>query len=512
MKRWIVPATAVVAHGSALRAGYVWLDHAHLEAKAAIAPPSGWLGLFTHGFAGTGYYRPLTALSLSVDALVDSPVLYHAVNLVWHAAVAMMVTLVAEMFGRSRRAAIVAGVLFAVHPLGSLVASAIAFRSESMLATFLLLLVWAHRKHKPALAAGALLAAALTKETGLVLAPLFVAAVATKDDLKRPRRPLVAVEAIAFIAALALRSAFAPAWRASHEPLGIGAAVGTRLGSLTKSALALVLPFDRTICDAFRVLPWTSPAALVGAFLAGFVIVIAVRRRGPALLFALSLLPSLQLVPVMRWWSPHYVYLALAFVAILASESVDRLRTSVRSAFIMVGVALAILGAVSFLEDRRFASDATLWRKEVAAQPACLEAHFYLGDVARESRNWALAESHYQAALEPRRDVLAYVDRRSALQNLGTVRLEQRRFEEAKDAFRGALAITRTTDPYARRQLIHDLAVATFRADDAAAAERLLEEETARPDALPASLIVRAMALERLGRDAEAKALRARLP
>ncbi len=513
MNRSIVPATAVLAHGSALGAGYVWLDHAHLEGRAAIAPPSGWLGLFMRGFAGTGYYRPLTALSLSLDALVGSPVLFHAVNLAWHAAAATMTAVVAEtVLGRSRRAAVAAGALFAVHPLGSLVASAIAFRSESMLVTFLLLLLWAHRrpysKHNAAIAAGALFAAGLTKETGLALGPLFLLAISTREDVRGPRSRLLFAEGAALACALVLRFAFAPGWRASPEALGIDTGVGTRLSSLTKSALALVLPFDRTICDAFPVTPMTSPWALAGAAIAAFVVRLAVRRRGAATLLALALLPSLQLVPVMRWWSPHYMYLALAFVAILVSESVEWSRTTAASA--VIGAALVVLGGVSFLEDRRFASDASLWRKEVAAQPACREGHFYLGEVAREARNWSLAAARYEAALEPRRGMLAYVDRRAVLQNLGTVHLEQSRFEEAKDAFRSALA--GATDPEARRELTHDLAVASLRSGDAAGAARLLESETARADALPASLTVRALALEQLGREGEANELRTRLP
>ena len=32
-------------------------------------------------------------------------------------------------------------------------------------------------------------------------------------------------------------------------------------------------------------------------------------------LFALALLPSLDLVPVMRFWSPHYLYVPLTFGA-----------------------------------------------------------------------------------------------------------------------------------------------------------------------------------------------------
>jgi protein O-mannosyl-transferase len=500
IERCVVPASAIAAHASALTAGFVWLDHAHIEGRAAIGRPSEWLRLFGEGFAGTGYYRPLVALSLSIDALAKTPLVFHATNLIWHAAAATMTAVVAELFGLSRRAAMIAGVLFAVHPIGALVASAIAFRSESMLLTLLLLLVWAHRKERPWLAAGALLAAGLTKETGLVLGPLFVVALASRPLVRR----LHLAEGVAAAAALALRLAFGPPWRASHEPLGVGDAIGTRLASLAKSARAIALPVDRTICDAFPVTPWSAPSALLGALIVVGVVWLA-RRRGVALLFALSLLPGLQLVPVMRWWSPHYVYIAFAFGAMLLGAGAAR---ATRGALIAIGSGLAFLGVISLLDGRRYADDTALWRPEVAKHPVCREGHFYLGDVAREAAKWEVAAKHYEAALAPRPRVIAFVDRRAALENLGTVRLEQGRFADAKAAFESALAGTH--DPAARRELTHDLAVATLRAGDAEGAARLLEPESERADALAPSLLVRALALEQLGRADEARSLRER--
>ena len=69
--RALAPAAAVASHLTALANGFTWLDHGDLEHRAAIAAPGHWLGLFTHGFARTGFYRPLTALSLSLDGLIE---------------------------------------------------------------------------------------------------------------------------------------------------------------------------------------------------------------------------------------------------------------------------------------------------------------------------------------------------------------------------------------------------------------------------------------------------------
>lgn len=182
---WLLIALlAGVAHATTLGGGWLWLDHAHLEEGLALAGSGGWWALFTHGFAGTGFYRPLMAVSLSVDAwLGGSVALFHAVNLAWHAAAAVSTAVAAEALGLSRRGALIAGALFAVHPAASLVAGVIAFRSESMLAVALLVLVAAHVRQRPVVAAAALLFGGLTKETALVVGPLLVVAL----ELLTPR-------------------------------------------------------------------------------------------------------------------------------------------------------------------------------------------------------------------------------------------------------------------------------------------------------------------------------------
>ena len=104
--------------------------------------------------------------------------------------------------------------------------------------------------------------------------------------------------------------------------------------------------------------------------------------------------------------------------------------------------------------------------------------------------------------------MISFVDRLAAMQNLGAVRLEQHRFSDAVTVFRTALE---QAEGERRRELTHNLAAAVLQAGDPAQCARLLEDEVARPDALPASILVRAHALRRLGRDQEAAELLRRL-
>jgi tetratricopeptide (TPR) repeat protein len=506
----LVALLAIAVHATALRSGYIWLDHAHIEDALAIARPDAWLSLFEHGFAGTGFYRPVMALALSIDAAIAThPWLFHATAVMWHAGAAVLTTLAAASLGSSRRAAVGAGILFAVHPLSSLVAGAIAFQSEAMIAAALLALIVLHRRSHPA-AGLALLFGALTKETALVLAPLFIAAMEVDPSKPRPslraRSLLWAGEAAGFCVALGLRLTFAPPWRAQGASLPTSEAIGTRFAAFAKSALRIVIPIDATVCDAFPVTPVANAAALAGVALAGAILYLAYKRRGPALLLSIALLPSLHVVPIMRWWSPHYVYIPFAFASMLAAEWVVAQKANAQKWAVAATSLLAVRSAIS---DMRFESDAVLWSDEIAAQPACREGHFYLGEAAREERRFDDAARAYERALAPSPGTLSYVDRAAALQNLGVMRLELGKFDDASHAFRTALDVV--SDEAKRRLLLHNLAAAELRAGHAEEAARLLESEVARSDALDASIFIRARAVETLGRIDEARALMRRL-
>ena len=508
----VLPAlAALVAHARALGGDYVWLDHTHLEEGAALAAPGAWLSLFQSGFAGTGFYRPLTALSLSVDsALWGTPFGFRLVTLAWHALAASMTSLAARRLGLSPRAAVLAGIIVAIHPAGSLVADAIAFRSESMIAVFLLGLVTAHLAQKPWLAALALAAGSLTKETALVLGPLLIAVLELRHafsntqsaETLRARVPLYLAEFGALVVAGGLRLLYAPHWRAPFPALTLSDQLGTRLAAFARSASLLLLPIDGTICDASPIVPLTDGTALLGFVALGTVTYVAYRERNIALLFALALLPSLNLVPVMRFWSPHYLYVPLTFGAMLVAQALDRRERVLLPAAAISGTAWFSL---SVTQAGRYANDQALFQPEAERRPECREAQFFLGEVARLQKDWESAANRYEAAIRSVPRVLAYVDRGAALQNLGAARFAQNRLAEAERAWSQALELSK--NPAQRRRLRSNLGAATLRAGRAEDAVRWLADDVDAPDALPESLVLMAAALRQLGHEAEAQAV-----
>ena len=150
------------------------------------------------------------------------------------------------------------------------------------------------------------------------------------------------------------------------------------------------------MCDAFPVTTITARNACGWRVLGGCGLS-AYRRRGPALLLLVALLPALQIVPVMRWWSPHYLYLPLAFAAMLAVEALERWA---EAALRWVAPAALSLGGLTLLEGGRYQNDERFWNRELELEPACREAHYFLGDAAQAAGRLEDAVQHYEQALD----------------------------------------------------------------------------------------------------------------
>ena len=82
-------------------------------------------------------YRPLTTISFRLNHYFHDlrPFGYHVVNIALHAAVTILFTLAARRMLASSFTAVLAGALFALHPLHVEVATNIVGRAESLAGT-----------------------------------------------------------------------------------------------------------------------------------------------------------------------------------------------------------------------------------------------------------------------------------------------------------------------------------------------------------------------------------------
>jgi len=123
---------------------------------------------------GGKMYRPLVVASFAVDRLLAGPAWFHAVNLVWHAGASVAVTALARRW-IGDRAALFAGVLFAVHPVHVEAVANVIGRAELMAALFACLAVYAALVwDSVGWCAAALAAGLLSKENAAVAPGLIV--------------------------------------------------------------------------------------------------------------------------------------------------------------------------------------------------------------------------------------------------------------------------------------------------------------------------------------------------
>jgi hypothetical protein len=125
-----------------LSAIVVYLDVRIIAQDPLVHSPSGLWRAFLHPYVAGAMYRPLTVASYALDWQLHSITWYHAVNLLWHAAASMLVVLLARRW-IGAAGALVAGLLFAVHPVHVEAVANVVGRNELMAACFALLAVYA---------------------------------------------------------------------------------------------------------------------------------------------------------------------------------------------------------------------------------------------------------------------------------------------------------------------------------------------------------------------------------
>jgi len=169
---------AFVAYFPVLRVGFIWDDHVMIENNPRL---SDWSAaslkqdFTTDVFNGHGdpYYRPVQTLMNRADYALWGlrPFGYHLTNLLFHSTASLLVASLATLIGMTPMSALLAGCLFAVHPMGVELQLNLSGRSEVMALAFILLgiqLLLRHQRSFWVLGHFFWLLALFTKESSLV--------------------------------------------------------------------------------------------------------------------------------------------------------------------------------------------------------------------------------------------------------------------------------------------------------------------------------------------------------
>jgi Flp pilus assembly protein TadD len=299
--------------------------------------------------------------------------------------------------------------------------------------------------------------------------------------------------------------------------------LATRLWTVPRllvSYITLPLRFGAiTVCDDYALSTGFDPSSMAAAGVITILLfgtVVSLRRWTQlgfaALWMFISLLPALNIVPILHYRADRFLYLpligwSLAVVTIvqglLDAISQQGCRSRLGRATAVAG--FMVLAALGFLTVRRnalFADDLTLFEATVRVSPFCREAHTTLGDAYLRAGRSDEAIAQYRRALVVQPDRASYVVLPKVLINLGMAQLARHDYAAAEKAFQQAHEL--------QPGLLHPLfglGISNLALGRASTGVRWLEQAYALDATDPDITFNLGLAYDRTGRSAEAEAM-----
>lgn len=421
----LILIATLTAYFPALTGDFLWDDPGHVTSPSLQS----WAGLGRIWFeiGVTQQYYPLLHTAFWIEHRIwgDAPVGYHLINVLWHAMSACL--LVAMLRRLAIPGAVLAGFIFALHPVGVESVAWISEQKNTLSTVFCLAaaLAWLRfeDERQPARYAVAslwFLAALLTKTvTATLPVALLVVAWWRRGRLSwrgdvQPLLPWVA---------LGLAAGLGTSW---FERTQIGATGGDfALGGVERVLLAgrvvwfylgkllwpagLTFFYPRWTIDATVPWQWLFPGAALGLLaLLGWW-----QKRDPAplaaaLLFGATLFPVLGFVNVypfvFSYVADHFQYLAslglIAFLAAALTRGFTLLPLLRGSGPVLATTLLLVLGSLTWQQSGMYRDVFVLYETTLARNPSSWVAHLNLGTALDEAGQPEAGLQHLRRALE----------------------------------------------------------------------------------------------------------------
>ena len=436
----LLAVLAALVYGNALTCGFAFDDQPVIRDNPAVTGPMDPIAILVSPWLETAY-RPFTVWSFALNeaATPGNARAFHAVNIVLHATVTVLVFWLARRLVDTEAVALVAAILFAVHPIHTEAVTNIVGRAELLAALggLIALLSAARldtatsRRARIGLQVVSLTAfslAQLSKESALsilVLIPLFRIAcrrerwtVGLWTELRSldwlPYALCAAVCLMLRAAALGAMTidtvtaldnvlAFVP-WS-----VRVRSAVGVLWDYFGLLNVPLVLGADYSYAQVPLIRSWLDARFLAGLALVGAGVVALVRDRRPAVTFAVALLfASLALTtnvffPIGTVKGERLLYFPSVGWAILVAYAGDCWARQPRQRLLVVSVlavAAALFAARTWTRNWDWVDNAALYRSMVRSAPNSAKSRYDLGFALQQEESDAAAIVQFKRALE----------------------------------------------------------------------------------------------------------------
>ena len=427
----VVALTAFLVYANSLANGFAW-DDSNIIVSNRLLHGSPWElfgNIDSARIEATPFYRPVTMLSFWLEGRLhgQNPFLMHLFNVLLHSLNAFLVYRLARTLLGNSRAAMMAGLLFAVHPINAEGVNFLSGGRNTLLSCSCALLAYLlHRRsirEKRTLlsvaASAVFLAGLFSKETALGILPFIIALEFTHPASEdRDRRIAAAIRLIPYAAGticyVILRSIALSGAGVQLEILsGLGTRILNNIYIIPRYLLSVVWPQSISnwylLPEDFHLL--ALPLAAAWLFIVLVLGWLLTRGRRRATLFGLCwlfvfMLPVSGIIPFPSapladrfFYAPGiglWIIIADQLSAVFdRSSSFNRYCTGLSLAV------LAVLASFTIVRNLDWKDDFSLFSRYVRQYPDVAWGYHNLGCAYLDkARNLALAEKSFMRALE----------------------------------------------------------------------------------------------------------------
>ena len=426
-ERLLLLAAALVAFGASLGSGFHFDDYA-IFSDPALQSARGWLEVWA-----PLQTRPLTYLTFWLNRQMGAgdPLGYHLFNLLFHLAAVLVAW---ECLRRllPERAALVAGVLFALHPIQSEAVDYVWARGIVLAALFCFAALWQWLEGRAWIAVACFAGALLAKEECAAF-PLLVIWLEWRGSLPGARRGKVALAAML---TLALAAGARVIWATAMIPgatAGVHAGISPSRYLLVQGAVVcrylqlVVAPYGLTVDPDIHPSLWVAIAAW--ALLAGATLWLLRRQRDCATWWIaglILLIPSSSIFPAADVSADRRMYIPMFAFAAAAALLLAR----VKAPAVLAAIALLLAG-LSVQRTMVWMTEESLWREAVERAPRKLRPKLQLARALPAAKGLELlATARLDAPYEP-----------AVATETGKILLSEGQVEGALEEFGRALAL-----------------------------------------------------------------------
>jgi hypothetical protein len=433
---------AVLAYGNALSAGFTFDDEPDIRSNPAVTGGLDIIRILASPLPPGDLYRPFTVLTFALnEALTPAQAApFHAVNILLHATVTLLVFWLAVQIFHSGRIAMIAATLFALHPLHTEAVTGLVGRAEVLAALFGLAALLSGSRadtstsasRRTALQAISLVCfslAIMSKESALTLLPLMplLRVLQRAEPLGRGfRREVCSLDWVPYILCagvfVALRFYVVQSVPSSHEPelldnvlafvplmVRIRSALGILWDYFGLLNVPLVLAADYSYAQVPIVTSWTDPRCLGGMALVTAAMLVFVRHRHMGIRFAavfpfitLALTANL-LFPIGTIKAERLLYLPSVGWVMLVAFAFDRLLCVRRyRSFALGGLAIVVAAftARTWIRNQDWRDNVALYRSMARTAPDSAKSRYNLGVALQQQNADEAAMPHFTRALD----------------------------------------------------------------------------------------------------------------